>query len=123
MKDLRARVGAAAAVSAILLGAAAATLGAGDVTIERLNNADKEPENWPIYGGTYRSLRYSPLDQVTVGTVGTLQAAWAFQLGVIDHGLQSTPLVVDGIMYAIASDTACLPSTPQPGRRFGARVQ
>lgn len=104
MKNQRGPVGVVAAVSAIVVGAVVATLGAGDVTIERLNGADKDPDNWPVYGGTYRSLRYSPLDQIRVDNVRTLQAAWAFQLGVIDHGLQSTPLVADGIMYAIASD-------------------
>ena len=74
-----------------------------EVTADRLRNADNEPENWLVYGGTYRSLRYSQLDQVNVNNVHTLKAAWAFQAGVIAHGLQSTPLVADGIMYLATS--------------------
>ena len=74
-----------------------------EVTQERLRHADEEPENWFVYGGTYRSLRHSALDQITVDNVHTLKAAWAFQVGVLAHGLQSTPLVADGIMYLATS--------------------
>jgi alcohol dehydrogenase (cytochrome c) len=74
-----------------------------EVTSERLRAADREPENWLIYGGTYRSLRYSSLDQINTSNVRKLGAAWAFQTGVTDNGLQSTPLVADGVMYLIGS--------------------
>ncbi len=74
-----------------------------EVTVDRLRNADNEPENWLVYGGTYRSLRHSALDQVNVDNVHTLKAAWAFQAGVMAHGLQSTPLVADGVMYLATS--------------------
>jgi alcohol dehydrogenase (cytochrome c) len=73
------------------------------LTADRLRNADKEPENWLHYGGTYRSLRYSALDQINTKNVGTLRAAWAFDLGTRESGLQSTPLVADGVMYAIGT--------------------
>ena len=64
------------AACAVLL--AGAGLGAqGEVTLERLRNADSEPENWLVYGGTYRSLRYSGLDQINADNVHTLKAAWA----------------------------------------------
>jgi len=74
-----------------------------EVTFDRLRAADGEPENWLVYGRTYRSFRYSPLDQINTANVHTLKAAWAFQLGVVDNGLQSTPLVADGVMYVIGS--------------------
>src|ERR1700682_3785266 len=75
----------------------------GPVTIDRLDHADKEPQNWLVYGSTYRSLRYSPLDQINDRNVKRLQAAWAFSTGIVDNGLQSTPLVADGVMYVIGS--------------------
>jgi len=75
-----------------------------EVTTDRLRNADNEPDNWLVYGGTYRSLRYSALDQINVKNVRALQTAWAFQLGVVDTGLQSTPLVADGVMYVTGAD-------------------
>jgi alcohol dehydrogenase (cytochrome c) len=75
-----------------------------EITTERLRNADKEPENWLHYGGTYRSLRHSPLDQINAKNVTTLQTAWAFNLGTTEWGFQSTPLVADGVMYAIGTN-------------------
>ncbi len=75
-----------------------------EVTNDRLRNADNEPQNWLVYGGTYRSLRYSGLDQINVKNVRSLQTAWAFQLGVVDTGLQSTPVVADGVMYVTGAD-------------------
>ena len=95
---------ACAGVLVLSLGAVALRGAPKPITVERLNNADQDRDNWLVYGGTYRSLRYSPLDQITPANVGRLSAAWAFQLGVIDHGLQSTPLVADGVMYLIGSD-------------------
>ena len=34
------------------------------VSWERLQNVQKEPQNWLTYGGTYKAWRYSPLDQI-----------------------------------------------------------
>jgi glucose dehydrogenase len=54
---------------------------AGEITVERLNQAEKEPHNWLIYGGTYKAWRYSPLDQIHASNVQRLAAVWAFQAG------------------------------------------
>ena len=43
-----------------------------EITFDRLRAADNEPENWLIYAGTYRSLRYSPLDQINAQGRGML---------------------------------------------------
>jgi alcohol dehydrogenase (cytochrome c) len=68
------------------------------VTSERLLNAAREPEQWLTYSGAYNGQRYSPLDQVNRGNVQRLVLQWVFQTGVSTVH-QSTPLVVDGIMY------------------------
>jgi alcohol dehydrogenase (cytochrome c) len=86
-----------------VLGSSLAHMEDRQVTADRLRSADKEPENWLHYGGTYRSLRYSPLDQINTKNVSTMKAAWAFDLGTRDSGMQSTPLVADGVMYAIGT--------------------
>ncbi|MBK5291922.1 MAG: PQQ-dependent dehydrogenase, methanol/ethanol family [Acidobacteriia bacterium] len=56
-------------------------------------------ENWPHYGGTYQSLRHSALNQINASNVKKLTPVWTFQTGDTDGGLQSTPLVIDGVMY------------------------
>ena len=60
-------------------------------------------ENWPHNGGTYRFWRYSALDQIDRSNVRSLVPVWTFQTGVVDGGLQSTPIVIDGVMYLSSS--------------------
>jgi alcohol dehydrogenase (cytochrome c) len=74
-----------------------------DVTTERLNNAEREAQNWLTYGGTYKSWRYSPLDQIHRGNIKKLVPVWSFEAGLIEGGLQATPLVVDGVLYLSTS--------------------
>ena len=68
--------------------------------------------DWPHYGGTQLSWRYSALDQVNAGNVKNLAPAWIFQTGDYAENLHSTPIVVDGVMYLIsarAQVTTCAP--------------
>jgi alcohol dehydrogenase (cytochrome c) len=59
--------------------------------------------DWPHYGGTQGAWRYSALDQVNRKNVKRLKLAWAFQTGDVEGGLQSTPIVVNGVMYVSTS--------------------
>ncbi len=54
--------------------------------------------NWPMYGGDYSQMRYSPLDEINVETVRRLRPSWIFQTGVAES-FQSTPVVVGRDMY------------------------
>ncbi len=83
----------------VLVALVATVAFAGEVTTERLNNAKSEPQNWLSYYGTYESWRYSELDQVDRSNIGNLAPVWAFETGMPEGGMQSTPLVVDGVMY------------------------
>lgn len=68
------------------------------VTFTRLKEADKEPQNWLTYWGSYRSEHFSELKQINRTNVASLQARWAAPLPG-DVPLESTPIVVDGVMY------------------------
>ncbi|MEP7365999.1 MAG: PQQ-dependent dehydrogenase, methanol/ethanol family [Acidobacteriota bacterium] len=68
------------------------------VTYERIRNAAREPGNWLTYSATYDSWRFSPLTQITTANVGRLHVKWIFQARTQEK-FESTPLVVDGIMY------------------------
>jgi alcohol dehydrogenase (cytochrome c) len=87
-----------------LISSAAPDTKLGEITAERLNQAEKEAGNWLTYGGTYRAWRYNPLNQVNASNVHRLRAAWAFQLGELDGGLQATPLVADGVLYIVGPE-------------------
>jgi alcohol dehydrogenase (cytochrome c) len=82
------------------LAASLASPAAADVAKAALEN----PNDWPQYHRTYNAWRYSPLDQINKGNVKKLKVAWIHQPGVITHGLQATPIVIDGVMYSIAAD-------------------
>jgi alcohol dehydrogenase (cytochrome c) len=93
---MRIGTGRSAVVMAACVCAASALLDA-QVPYQRLLRAASEPQNWLTYAGSYKSQRYSALDQINRQTVGRLKMAWAYQMrpGVVE----TSPLVVDGIMY------------------------
>ena len=68
------------------------------VSQDRILNAQKEPQNWLTYSGTYMSQRYSTLAQITTANAKELELKWVFQARWLDY-YQATPLVVDGVMY------------------------
>ena len=68
------------------------------VSYARLLKAESDPQNWLTYAGSYKSHRYSGLDQINRRNVSSLKLAWAYQIqraGIIE----TSPLVVDGVMY------------------------
>ena len=69
----------------------------GDVTFERLKASAKEPQNWLTYWGDLRGTHYSGLSSIKPGNVRSLTSAWAYQFG--GTRVETTPLVVDGVMY------------------------
>ena len=82
------------------------------VTWERLLNAADEPENWLMYSGTLDSQRHSRLDEIHNRNVGSLELKWAYQIPEIDRA-ETTPLVVDGVMFITESpsDLAAVDAT------------
>jgi len=66
---------------------------------EAIVNADQNQGDWLTYGRNYQEDRYSELDQITKEKVKELGLAWAIELGT-KRGIQSTPIVVDGILFA-----------------------
>ena len=75
-----------------------ATLSPANVDESRLLQADQQPGNWMSYGRTYSEQRFSPLQQIDPQNVSQLGLAWYVDIG-IRRGQESTPLVVDGVMY------------------------
>ena len=64
--------------------------------------ADQADEGWPMHGRTALEERFSPLSQIDRNTVHDLGLAWSYMTG-SDRGLEATPLVIEGILYATAS--------------------
>ncbi len=85
------------------------------VTFDRLLNSGKEPQNWMTYSGDYSGRRFSPLDQISVSTAQGLTAKWVYQTGATGK-LETTPLVVDGVLYATAQDDRAFALDARTGR-------
>jgi PQQ-dependent dehydrogenase (methanol/ethanol family) len=71
----------------------------GAVDGARIRQADAEPHNWLAHGRSYDEQRFSPLDQIDRGNVASLGLAWAYRTST-KRGLEASPIVVDGVMYA-----------------------
>ena len=67
-----------------------------------LARAQEAPEyrSWPAYGGGPEQIRYSRHDQINRSNVRQLEVAWTFDPDETG-GLQTNPIVVDGVVYAV----------------------
>ena len=74
---------------------------AGGLTYDRLRNSKSEPQNWLMYWGDYQGTHYSPLKSVDTTNVHLLRPAWSMPIPG-DGVSESTPIVVDGVMYTSA---------------------
>ena len=54
---------------------------------------------WAAYGGGLEQMRYSSLAQINPSNVGQLAPAWSYDTGE-SGGLQTQPIVADGVLYA-----------------------
>ena len=109
-------------VAAQPLAAQEPTLGASapffaPVTWERLVHAEDEPHNWLMYSGTLDSKRFSRLDQIHNRNVAGLELKWAHHIPQLDRA-ETTPLVVDGIMFITESPSNVVAVDAATGRQF-----
>ncbi len=78
------------------------------------SSASAAPGEWPSYGGTNWSQKYSPLAQVTKANFKNLRVAWVWdspdrelltdlpanpEAPLHPNGMKATPLMVKGVMY------------------------
>ena len=104
-------------VIALLLSATG--LGAAQTPYRRLVSADREPGNWLTYSGTYNGQRCSPLKQITPSNAAQLKVAWVYQIEGRTR-FETTPLVVDGVMYLTEPPTKVTALDLRTGRKLWA---
>jgi alcohol dehydrogenase (cytochrome c) len=85
------------------------------VSYERLLKSGNEPGSWLTYSGNYQGWRYSSVDQINPSNVKHLAVAWVYQLG-IQGRFETTPLVLDGILYATGPNNLAFAIDPHTGR-------
>lgn len=64
--------------------------------------------NWSSYGGDTGNTRYAPLNQIDASNFSKLEVAWSFSTANLgsapETNLESTPVVMDGVLYSTAGD-------------------
>ena len=72
------------------------------VSQDMLTRADGDANNFLHTNGNYAQTRFYPASQINAGNVKSLRPAWIFQTEVVES-METSPLVVNGIMYATTS--------------------
>src|SRR5690242_5657348 len=87
------------------------------VPYERIVKAPAEPGNWLTYSGNYQAHRFSGLREITSANVAGLKPLWVYQLK--EKGeFETSPIVVDGIMYITEPPGVVTALDARTGRRL-----
>jgi len=106
----------ATALSALLVGMHVHA----DVTYEDLLRGLSDPSRWLTYSGDYTGQRHSPLREITPANVHRLVPQWTFQTGTLarGRGFETTPLVLDGVLYVTGPNHYAWALDARTGRPF-----
>ena len=102
-------------MTVILLASLCPSVSWTQVGYERLLKAPQETSNWLTFSGNYAGHRYSRLNQINSKNVEQLAVHWIFQTGALGK-FETTPLVVDGIMYITGQDNLAYALDARTGR-------
>ena len=85
-------------------------------------------QEWRSYGGDPGGTRYSPLRQINRENVSRLKRAWTYHTGEVNRQnetdrhlvapFETTPLVVDGILYLSTPSNRVVALDPETGREI-----
>jgi len=89
--------------AALAIGAAALAAPATAQPVDSARIGAGSPNDWLTYHGAYNGWNYSGLSQINASNVQNLGVAWIHVPGKSTRGLQSTPLVADGVLYYTGS--------------------
>src|ERR1700722_1474000 len=64
-----------------------------------MGSVDSHPTDWLLHGRDYSNQRFSPLKDINAGNVSSLAPVALVQTG-ITSSFETTPIVVNGVMYA-----------------------
>ncbi|WP_426185644.1 PQQ-binding-like beta-propeller repeat protein [Microbacterium sp. TWP3-1-2b2] len=103
-RQLTTRLGVAGVAAAVMLSIAISPVYAVDEPVDDLTATEPTQEDMPTVGGNLGNQHYSALDQITKSNLDQLAPAWRTHVSAAapasDHtGQQTTPIVVDGMIY------------------------
>jgi quinoprotein glucose dehydrogenase len=86
-------------------------------------NAGGKLGEWTHWGNSLHGTRYSELEQITPANAGKLEQAWTYHAGLFEkdkhsaHLYETTPLMVDGLLYACGPHSAVFALDPVTGKQ------
>ncbi len=87
------------------------------VTYEKLLGAASGSADWLTYSGNYRGWRYSSLDRINRQNAAKLTLEWVYQMPTTLM-VETSPLVVDGVMYISEPPSNVVALDAQTGRHY-----
>jgi quinoprotein glucose dehydrogenase len=79
---------------------------------------------WTHYGSSQHGTRYSPLAQITPANAANLEEAWTYHAGLqapdshSAHQMETTPLMVEGMLYGCTPHSAIFALDPVTGKQL-----
>jgi quinohemoprotein ethanol dehydrogenase len=75
--------------------------------------------DWPYNGADVYNSRFQSIDQINLSNVSQLKLAWSFSGGTTEAAAaESTPLVVDGVMYISGNNGGVFALNPTTGKQI-----
>jgi quinoprotein glucose dehydrogenase len=84
-------------------------------TMANCQNIPPKKRDWPVYGGSQENNHFSPLAQINRQNVKNLVVAWSFDTDE-SGGLETSPLIVDGNLYAYSPSQKIIALDAATGR-------
>jgi quinohemoprotein ethanol dehydrogenase len=87
----------------VFLGAVATNAPPQSAMVDTKRVAQQRPDEWLLDGRDFANSYFSPLNQINQSNISHLGFAWEFHginsRGGIHHGMESNPVLVDGLLY------------------------
>jgi quinoprotein glucose dehydrogenase len=111
---------------ALLTAIALACAGGPSAIAQSSNPPSAQKDEWAYYGHDAGGTRYSPLTQINRTNVAQLKVAWVFHTEDISDGsggkkrsgLETTPILVDGILYLTTGFNRVFAIDPETGKKL-----
>src|SRR4051794_18721152 len=74
--------------------------------------------DWPMYGRDPAGTRFSPLDQINNDNVSRLRRAWVYHTGERGRSFESSPIIVNHVMYVTTQNQKIVALEPETGKEL-----
>jgi glucose dehydrogenase len=88
------------------------------VCVGAVSVGSAQTNDWPAYGHDAGGTRYSPLTQITPKNVAKLRRAWTYHTGEKGKDFETTPIVVNHVLYFSTQNQRIVALDPETGKEL-----